>query len=59
MRKTIHVFARRLVPLISAGMLFQASGCTLDARGISAGVIGAVLQSFIESYVFGAFNLIP
>ncbi|MBI4718153.1 MAG: hypothetical protein HY763_10140 [Planctomycetes bacterium] len=50
---------RRILPLLSAGLLFQVSGCTLDLNSLVAGVSTQVLSNFVQGVVFGAFNVVP
>jgi len=53
-----HAF-RRLVPLLGAGMMLQASSCQLNTSEIAASLTVSFLNNLIASYVFGAFNLVP
>ncbi len=48
---------RRVVPVLSAGFLCQASGCTIDTNSILAGLANTIANNLIQSYVFGLFNL--
>ncbi len=57
MNKRFHRLVRRIMPLCSAGLLFQAAGC--DPNAILAGVATSIANNLITSFVFGAFNIIP
>jgi hypothetical protein len=50
---------RRVTPLVSAGFLFQANGCTLDTNALLAGLTTTIVNNLISSFIFGAFNLVP
>jgi hypothetical protein len=54
----MYSIARRVVPLLGAGMLLQAGSCTLDSNTLLAGLATQIIQNFISSYVFGSFNLL-
>ena len=58
MTKRLTHFARRIVPIVSAGLLFQANGCSLDANSLAAGLATTIANNLINSFVFGAFNLV-
>ena len=51
-----HRMARKLYPLLAAGVLLQTTGC--DTTGLTGTLATLVIQNLISSYVFGAFNLI-
>jgi hypothetical protein len=48
---------RRVAPALTAGCLFQATGCTINAEGIAQGLLTAILNNLITSLVFGLFNI--
>jgi hypothetical protein len=50
-----HSFARRVAPLLGAGFLLQAAGCSLS--DIAQGVLTSAAGHLITTYVFGAFNV--
>ena len=50
--------ARKLYPVLAAGVLFQATaGC--DTRALTAELLGLIIQNLIASFVFGSFGLVP
>jgi hypothetical protein len=52
-------YMRRLAALSSAGVLFQATGCTVDATGLFTQLVTLFGTNIINSLIFGAFNLTP
>ena len=58
MTKRMYSIARRVVPLLGAGMLLQAGGCTLDTNTLLSGLTTAIASNLISSFVFGYFNLV-
>jgi len=56
MRTFCRVLVRRSLPLLSAGILLQASGC--DPGNLAAQTAQAILTQFVGGIVFGAFNLV-
>ena len=58
MTKRMYSIARRVVPLLGAGMLLQAGGCTFDNNALLTGLVTTIANNFISSYVFGSFNLV-
>jgi len=58
MTKRMYSIARRVVPLLGAGMLLQAGGCTIDTKTLLTQLTTAIANNFISSYVFGSFNLV-
>ncbi len=58
MTKRMYSIARRVVPLLGAGMLLQAGGCTLDSTALLTGLTNAIASNLISSFVFGSFNLV-
>ena len=57
MTKRMYLIARRVVPLLSAGMLLQAGGCAVDTNALFTGLATAIANNLISSFVFGSFNL--
>jgi len=57
MTKRFSYFVRRIVPMVSAGFLFQTSGCTIDTNSLFASLATSIANQLISSFVFGAFNL--
>jgi len=55
MLERAHRIARKLYPLLAAGVLLQTTGC--DTSVLSSQLSTLVVQNLIASYVFGAFNL--
>ncbi len=52
-----QVILRRAVPLLSGGLLLQASGCTADFNTLLQELVTAAATNLVASFVFGAFNL--
>lgn len=48
---------RKMAPALSAGLLLQANGCTIDANTIAQDVLTAVANNLIANIVFGIFNV--
>lgn len=57
MTKRFNCIVRRIVPMVSAGLLFQASGCAFDTNSLVAGLASTIANQLITSLVFGAFGL--
>lgn len=57
MTKRFNYLVRRIVPILSAGLLFQANGCTVDTNAIFGSLASTIATNLINSFVFGAFNL--
>ena len=53
-----HRLARRVFPVLSAGILLQTGACTLDTNAIFTGLLTSISNSLISSIVFGAFNVV-
>jgi hypothetical protein len=49
---------RTVTPLLTAGVLLQAGGCSVDANLVFQGLLSSVVDSLISSLVFGAFHLV-
>jgi len=58
MTKRFHYIVRRIVPVVSAGYLFQTSGCAVDTNAILSSLATTIANQLISSYVFGAFGLV-
>lgn len=58
MTKRFNYVVRRIMPIVSAGLLFQASSCALDTNALMAGLATTIANNLISSFVFGAFNLV-
>ena len=56
--KRILTTTRKWAPLLAAGMLFQAGGCSLDFQGVAGGLITSIINTLISSLVFGTLNLV-
>lgn len=48
---------RRVAPIVSAGVLFQATGCVFDTTDISQVLVTSIVNNLIASFVFGLFSL--
>ena len=57
MTKRFNYIVRRIMPIVSAGLLFQANGCTLDTNSLLSGLASTIANQLISSFVYGAFNL--
>ena len=57
MTKRFNYIVRRIVPIVSAGLLFQANGCAYDTNSLVAGLASTIANQLISSLVFGAFNV--
>ena len=57
MTKRLNKIVRRIMPMVSAGFLFQTSGCTVDTNAILGSLASTIATNLINSFVFGAFNL--
>lgn len=53
-----YSLARRVSPLLGAGILLQTGACTLDTNAIVTGLATSIANSLISSIVFGAFNVV-
>jgi hypothetical protein len=50
-------FVRKATPLLGAGLLLQAGGCTVDVNSLAAGLLTSIANNLIASYVFGVLNV--
>ena len=57
MTKRFSYVVRRIMPIMSAGLLFQAGGCAFDANALVSSLASTIATNLINSFVFGAFNL--
>lgn len=57
MGKCFDSLLRKVVPILSAGMLLQTGGCTFDAGSAAQTLGDFVLARIVSSIVFGAFNV--
>lgn len=48
---------RGIAPIVAAGVLLQAGGCTFDLNTVAAGLINSIATNFLASLIFGVFNL--
>jgi len=48
---------RGLAPLLAAGLLLQAGGCTFDLNTIASGLLTSIATNLLTSFIFGALNL--
>ena len=55
MTKRWNSFLRKAAPVLSAGVLFQTSGCTLNLEAFTQNVVLGVLDELISSILFGLF----
>lgn len=57
MKSPIRRMYRRVVPLISAGVLLQATGCMINTDELAQGLLTSVVNAIIADFVFGAFGV--
>jgi len=57
MTKRFNYIVRRIVPMVSAGFLFQTSGCALDTNALLGSLASTIANQLISSIVFGAFGV--
>ena len=57
MTKRWKAIARRAMPALSAGVLFQANGCALDPGALTQGLLTVLVNDVISSIVYGIFNI--
>ena len=57
MTKRWKAIVRRAAPVLSAGLLFQASGCALDPVALTQGLVTVFMNDVIFSIVYGIFNI--
>jgi hypothetical protein len=55
----LYFWGRRCAAIATTGMVFQASGCTVDNQELVATLFSTILQNLVGTFVFGAFNLVP
>ena len=58
MRKRWNSFARKMAPVLSAGMLLQAAGCEFSTEELAGGLFATVANTLLTSLVFGVFGLV-
>ncbi len=58
MRKRWNSFARKMAPVLTAGMLLQAAGCEFNTDELVGGLFTTVVSTLLSSFVFGAFGLV-
>ncbi len=58
MKRRLSMYAQKASLIITAGMLFQAGGCSFDTNSVVAGLTTQIVGTFISDFVFGAFNLV-
>lgn len=57
MVKRSNLIIRKLAPVVGAGMLLQAGGCTFDLQTVTQGLVTSVANNLLASFVFGLFNV--
>jgi len=50
-------FARKAGPFVAAGLLLQAGSCAVNPSSLAGGLMTAVLNNLITSFVYGVFNI--
>jgi len=48
---------RRITPILGAGVLLQASSCSVNLSDLAAGLATSVVNELITGIVLGAFNV--
>lgn len=57
MTKHTNWIYRGLAPLMAAGLLLQAGGCTFDLNAVATGLLTSIGTNLLTSFIFGALNL--
>jgi len=57
MSHRLNRLMRRVTPLLGAGMLLQAGGCSVNFTDLIAGLTASVVNELVTGIVFGAFNI--
>ncbi len=57
MSNRLNRLMRRVAPLLGAGMLLQAGGCTVNFNELFAGLANSVVNELITGIIFGVFNI--
>ena len=55
--KLYNKMYRVIAPVVAAGVLLQAGGCTFDLNTVAAGLVNSIAMNFLTSLIFGVFNL--
>ncbi len=48
---------RRVSVMMSAGVLFQTTQCTLDQQNLLTGLVNSIATQLVTSYVFDQFGV--
>lgn len=59
MTKQLNRFLRSVTPWVATGVLLQTTSCDLGSGELFQGLVGAILQNWVQQIVFGGFNLVP
>lgn len=57
MTKQTNWIYRGFAPLMAAGLLLQAGGCTFDLNTVVSGLVTSIATNLLTSFIFGALNL--
>lgn len=57
MTKYWSSFVRKAGPVLSAGLLLQANGCTVDTTALAQSWLTSIASNLLGSLVFGSFNV--
>lgn len=57
MTRQWHSIVRKMAPILSAGLLLQAGGCSIDLGTTIQGLVTAAVNDLIASFVYGLFNI--
>ena len=57
MTRRWNALARKIAPMLGAGVLLQTGGCNLEPAGLAQELVTAIANNLITSLVFGVFNL--
>ena len=57
MTRRFEWITRRAAPLLAAGMLLQAGGCSIDPTAVTGGLLTTIANTLLTTYVYGAFNI--
>ena len=57
MTRRWNSMVRKTAPILTAGFLLQAGGCSFDPNSIAQGLLTAIANSLVSNLVFGIFNI--
>ena len=57
MTRSWNSIVRKMAPMLSAGLLLQVNGCSLDLRTVTQEIVTAAVNNMLASFVYGIFNI--